>query len=98
MTHEHQHPTTPTPRSVTVRVRFFASARAAAGADSEQLSLAANASVADAVHVLRERFPAELGRILTAASFLLDGVAVRDQSTTLPPSAELDVLPPFAGG
>src|SRR5699024_4043 len=91
-------PLAPACDTVTVRVRFFAAARAAAGTDSEQLSLAANTSVADAVHALHERFPAELGRILTAASFLLDGVAVRDRSTTLPADTELDVLPPFAGG
>jgi molybdopterin synthase sulfur carrier subunit len=36
--------------------------------------------------------------VLTACSFLLDGVAVRDLSTALPDGSGVDVLPPFAGG
>jgi len=84
--------------SVTVRVRFFASARAAAGSESDELLLPPGSCVADAVQLLRERHSEELDRILTAASLLLNGVAVRDLSTTLPTAPELDVLPPFAGG
>lgn len=82
----------------TVHVRFFASARAAAGMESTELRLAPDASVADAVRALREQLPGELDKILTAASFLTDGVAVRDRSVALPADAQLDVLPPFAGG
>lgn len=82
----------------TVHVRFFASARAAAGMESTELRLATDASVADAVSALREQHPAELGKILTAASFLADGVAVRDRTVALPADSQLDVLPPFAGG
>ncbi|MGH3589402.1 MAG: MoaD/ThiS family protein, partial [Pseudonocardia sp.] len=37
-------------------------------------------------------------KVLTACSFLLDSVAVRDRATPLRSGAELDVLPPFAGG
>ncbi len=85
--------------AVTVRVRYFASARAATGLDSEPVRLAAPASVADAVRWLRERHVGTgLPRILDAAGFLLDGVAVRDQTRLLTDEAELDVLPPFAGG
>lgn len=90
-------PGTTTPEE-TVRVRFFASARAAAGSDSEQLAVAPGASVADVVNRLGELYPNSLTRILAASSFLLNGVAVRDHATTLPESAVLDVLPPFAGG
>jgi molybdopterin converting factor small subunit len=36
--------------------------------------------------------------VLTACSFLLDGVAVRDKANPLPDGSEVDVLPPFAGG
>jgi sulfur-carrier protein len=36
--------------------------------------------------------------VLASCSFLLDSVAVRDRATRLPAAAELDVLPPFAGG
>lgn len=85
--------------TVTVRVRYFASARAATGLDSEPVRLADPASVADAVRWLRERHAGTgLSRILDAAGFLLDGVAVRDHTRRLPDGAELDVLPPFAGG
>ena len=34
----------------------------------------------------------------TRASYLLDGIAVRDLTPPLHDGAELDVLPPFAGG
>ena len=79
-------------------VRYFASARAASGVEEELLQLPAGASVSEAVGALRERHPDSLPRILEAASFLLDGIAVRDPSRPLPDGAELDVLPPFAGG
>jgi molybdopterin converting factor small subunit len=36
--------------------------------------------------------------VLGACSFLVDSVAVRDRAMPLRPGAELDVLPPFAGG
>ncbi|WP_051442404.1 MoaD/ThiS family protein [Saccharomonospora iraqiensis] len=85
--------------AVTVRVRYFASARAATGLDSEPVGLAGSASVADALRWLRERHAGTgLPRILDAAGFLLDGVAVRDHTRRLPDGAQLDVLPPFAGG
>ncbi|GAB3506116.1 MoaD/ThiS family protein [Amycolatopsis cihanbeyliensis] len=82
----------------TVVVRFFASARAAAGQDEETLTLPPGATVSDAVRALRDGHPGDLGRVLDAASFLLDGIAVRDVTLPLPDGAELDVLPPFAGG
>ncbi|AIJ26484.1 thiamine S protein [Amycolatopsis methanolica 239] len=84
--------------TVSVLVRYFASARAAAGVEEEVLQLPAGASVAEAVVALRDLHPETLPRILQAASFLVDGVAVRDRSRPLPEGAELDVLPPFAGG
>lgn len=95
--HEQRDPASETARN-TVRVRFFASARAAAGTERDQLSLAPEASLSDALDQLRERYSADLDKILTAASFLVNGVAVRDRTATLPVAAELDVLPPFAGG
>ncbi|OZM70543.1 molybdopterin synthase sulfur carrier subunit [Amycolatopsis antarctica] len=87
-----------TGHATTVLVRYFAAARAATSIDEELVQLPAGASVADAVAALRERHPAALPRILDAASFLLDGVAVRDTSARLPDGTQLDVLPPFAGG
>ena len=81
-----------------VTVRYFAAARAAAGLPSEDIEVGDNATVADAVEAIATRHGAALRRILAACSFLLDSVAVRDRTTPLRPGAELDVLPPFAGG
>uniref|UniRef100_UPI003CF98083 MoaD/ThiS family protein n=2 Tax=Bacteria TaxID=2 RepID=UPI003CF98083 len=39
-----------------------------------------------------------LPRLLSRSSFLLNEVAVRDQSTVLGADDVVDVLPPFAGG
>ncbi|WP_037361519.1 MoaD/ThiS family protein [Amycolatopsis orientalis] len=83
---------------VTVVVRYFASARAAAGTEEEKVELAAGATVADAVQALRELHPGQLSRVLDAASFLVNEVAVRDRGRALSDGARLDVLPPFAGG
>lgn len=84
--------------TVTVLVRYFASARAASGVDGEKVQLAAESSVADVVAELCRAHPEGLPRVLEAASFLLNGVAVRDMTRVLTDGAELDVLPPFAGG
>ncbi|KZB87250.1 MoaD/ThiS family protein [Amycolatopsis regifaucium] len=83
---------------VTIVVRYFASARAAVGIDEEKVTLPDGARVADAVTRLRELHPETLPKLLEAVSYLLDGVAVRDLTRPLTEGAELDVLPPFAGG
>ncbi|WP_199745787.1 MoaD/ThiS family protein [Amycolatopsis sp. WAC 04182] len=83
---------------VTIVVRYFASARAATGLDEEKVTLPDGARVADAVSRLRELHPEKLAKLLDAVSYLLDGVAVRDLTRPLTEGAELDVLPPFAGG
>ena len=84
--------------TVTVLVRYFASARAASGVDEEKVQLNAASSVGDLVAELRRTHPEGLPRVLEAASFLLDGVAVRDRARVLADGAQIDVLPPFAGG
>jgi molybdopterin converting factor small subunit len=81
-----------------VTVRYFAAARAAAGLDSENVDIGENATVGDALEAIIARHGEGLSKVLAACSFLLDSVAVRDHTTPLPPAAELDVLPPFAGG
>lgn len=81
-----------------VTVRYFAAARAAAGLPSESVDTADGATVADALEAIAARHGEGLTRVLASCSFLLDSVAVRDRATPLPPAAELDVLPPFAGG
>jgi len=82
----------------TVRVRYFAGARGAVGLSEETVSLRTEATVRDLVEELRGKHGEKLTRVLTACSFLLDGIAVRDQSIALPDGADVDVLPPFAGG
>jgi molybdopterin synthase sulfur carrier subunit len=83
---------------VTIQVRYFAAARAASGVDEEFLALPAGSAVTDAADAISERHGDKLASVLTACSYLLDGVAVRSLSTRLPDGVQLDVLPPFAGG
>jgi molybdopterin converting factor small subunit len=77
-----------------VRVRYFAGARAAAGCESEIVEAS---TVGGLVAALSTR-DSQLGRVLAACSFLVDGLAVRDLSQRLPVGCLVDVLPPFAGG
>ena len=82
----------------TVRIRYFAGARGAVGLPEETVSVPEGTTVGDLVADLGGRHGEKLTRVLTACSFLLDGVAVRDQSIAVPNGAGVDVLPPFAGG
>ncbi|HEY8301622.1 MAG TPA: NAD(P)H-dependent oxidoreductase [Jatrophihabitans sp.] len=75
-----------------VTVRFWAGARRAAGCDSETLG-------ARTVGELRDLLAARaaLAPVCAVASFLVDGRQASD-TTALTAGAEVDVLPPFAGG
>ena len=84
--------------TTVVTVRYLAAARAAAGTHSENVDVGEGATVGDALDVIAARHGESLGKVLPACSFLLDSVAVRDRDTPLRAAAELDVLPPFAGG
>jgi len=86
-------------------VRYFAAARAAAGREDEKFDLPDGATVAHLLEAVlavpRAEPPAgtpPLARLLSRSSFLLNEVAVRDQSTVLGADDVVDVLPPFAGG
>jgi molybdopterin synthase sulfur carrier subunit len=81
-----------------VCVRYFAGARDAAGLAEEILSLPPDAEVGHVLRAIAQKHGGRLARILDSASFLLDGVAVRDTTKALPGFSQLDVLPPFAGG
>ena len=81
-----------------VLVRYFAGARAAARVDEEAVALPTPASVDDVLSAIRTSRGPELVRILSACSFLLDGVAVHDHAMPVRDGGALDVLPPFAGG
>ena len=83
--------------AVSVVVRFFAGARAAAGASQEKVELADGATVATLVSRLVEEHGPALARVLAASSFLLDEVAGGPERL-LHDGAQVDVLPPFAGG
>ena len=75
-----------------ITVRFWAGAQRAAGHEREQV-------VADSIGELRTLLAArpELTNVCAVASFLVDGVQAGD-ATPLSAHAEVDVLPPFAGG
>jgi molybdopterin synthase sulfur carrier subunit len=75
-----------------ILVRYWAGARRAAGVAEETLEAG---SVAELRVALGAR-PA-LARISEVASFLVDGQQAGEE-TALPAGAEVDVLPPFAGG
>jgi sulfur-carrier protein len=78
--------------TAAVTVRYWAGAQRAAGVESESLTAATVGELRD---LLAGR-PA-LARIAGVASFLVDGQQAGD-TTKLSDGAEVDVLPPFAGG
>lgn len=76
-------------------VRYFAGARAAAGRSEEKV---AADTLDELVRTLTAAHGEPLARVLTVASFLVDGITCRDRTASLPDGATIDVLPPFAGG
>lgn len=80
---------------MSVTVRYFAGARAAVGVEEEPVSAQ---TLAELRAHLTEAHGERLATVLTACSFLVNGVATRDQSAPLPAGGTVDVLPPFAGG
>ncbi|MGQ0773570.1 MAG: MoaD/ThiS family protein [Pseudonocardiales bacterium] len=81
-----------------VTVRYFAAARSVAGMHSEDVELDVGATIADVLDAVAGRHGEALSKVLARCSFLLDSVAVRDPQAPIANGAELDVLPPFAGG
>lgn len=84
--------------AATATVRYFGGAKTAAGVRSELVAVRADATVEGLVAALAASHGEALARVLEAASFLLDEVAVRDRSVVVPDGAVIDVLPPVAGG
>ncbi|MBM7506064.1 MoaD/ThiS family protein [Agromyces aurantiacus] len=84
----------------SVLVRYFAAAAEAAGVEEERIEFAGLADQAPTVGALRdllvERYGPAMARVVANGSFLVDGVVRRDPATPL--GAQVDVLPPFAGG
>lgn len=79
-----------------MKVRFFAGAAEAAGVEEVSLD-AEELTVKDAVAQLGRDNP-RLAQVLQASSLLADGLRVSDPEARLAGVAQLDVLPPFAGG
>lgn len=80
-----------------MNVRYFAGAAEAAGMTEEVVEADFEVTVADLVEQLgadRER----LATVLRVSALLIDGVAVRERTEFVRPGAQVDVLPPFAGG
>src|SRR5579875_2544939 len=73
-------------------VRFWAGAQRAAGRERETL----HAETIGELRALLAARPA-LAKVTAVASFLVDGQQAGD-NTRLAPGAEVDLLPPFAGG
>ena len=74
-------------------VRYFAAAAEAAGLEEEKLEAS---TVAQLKALLVEKYGDAMRKVLASGSFLIDGVASRDDAATI--GARIDVLPPFAGG
>ena len=75
-------------------IRYWAAARAAAGTAEEEYVAT---TLGEAIDAAAGRHGAELARVLSVASFLVDGVRC-DRATVLTDAATVEVLPPFAGG
>ena len=75
-----------------VTVRYWAGAQRAAGRETEQLHAATIGQLRTALGARPE-----LRQVSAVASFLVDGRQASD-ATRLADGAEVDVLPPFAGG
>lgn len=85
-----------TTATATVLVRYFAAAAEAAGVEEERLELDGTATVGELRDSLVARYGAPMARVVANGSFLVDGVVRRDAAA--PIGAQVDVLPPFAGG
>lgn len=82
-----------------MNVRYFAAAADAAGRDEETITVQPGTTIDQVRTDLGQRHGEQLAQVLQLCSFLLDGQAAEAQES-LPESqrAQIDVLPPFAGG
>ncbi|GGI46149.1 molybdopterin converting factor small subunit [Agromyces flavus] len=89
---------TATTTTTTVLVRYFAAAAEAAGVEEERIVVAdPDAATVGALRdLLVARYGPAMSRVVANGSFLVDGVVRRDPAAPL--GAQVDVLPPFAGG
>ena len=78
-----------------VTVRYFAAAAEASGMGSELLAAASQGELRAA---MVGAHGADLERVLTRCSILVDGRRLDDDTSALADGDVADVLPPFAGG
>jgi molybdopterin converting factor small subunit len=80
-----------------VKIRYFAGAAEAAGVTEETIESDFEVTVAELVDQLsadRER----LAKVLAVSTLLIDGRPTHVRTEYVSPGAQIDVLPPFAGG
>ena len=76
-------------------VRYFAAAADAAGTASERLDCG---TLGELVEAMAAAHGPGFADVLRRCSLLVDGAQTSDPRATLPRTATVDVLPPFAGG
>lgn len=81
---------------MNVRVRLFARARELAGADTVEVEVPRGATVGDLRRRLAHDHPALANLLAHSALAVEDEFA--DDALTLPPEAEVALLPPVSGG
>lgn len=80
-----------------MRIRYFAGAAEAAGVTEEIIDADFEVTVAELLEQLgaeRER----LATVLAVSTVLIDGQTAREPTEYVGRNAQVDVLPPFAGG
>ncbi len=77
-------------------VRYFAGAAEAAGRTSETIAAADITGEQLVARLGAERD--DLAAVLAVSTLLVDGRPLSDLGSTVPGGAQVDVLPPFAGG
>ncbi len=83
-----------------VTIQYWAAAKEAAGVAAESVEAATLAEALDVI-VTRRGDDERLSSVLAASSFLVDGMPAGRRlpaDLVLPEAAQIEVLPPFAGG
>lgn len=78
----------------TVKIRLYAAARSAVGQSELLVQSGTLEEILSAIAASRS----QVSQVFAQCSFLVDGVAVHDDSEIIRDGSTVDVLPPFAGG
>jgi molybdopterin synthase sulfur carrier subunit len=79
-----------------VLLRYFAAAADAAGTQEQTIDIPSDSTLAWLRSSLIAMYGESMATAIKNGSFLVDGIAATDDDT--PIGAQVDVLPPFAGG